>query len=81
MILSENSQNPLPQLNVRVECLHQLFEIQADTHPQNPAIVYQSQILSYGQVEARANQLAWWLRKQGVVCGSRVGLLLPRSPE
>ena len=81
MTLSENSQTPLPQLNVRVDCLHQLFEIQADTHPQNPAIVYQSQVLSYSQVEARANQLAWWLRKQGVVCGSRVGLLLPRSPE
>ena len=81
MILSENSQTPLSQLNVRVDCLHQLFEIQADTHAQNPAIIYQSQVHSYSQVEARANQLAWWLRKQGVACGSRVGLLLPRSPE
>jgi len=81
MTLSGNSQTPLSQLNVRVDCLHQLFEIQADTHAQNPAIIYHSQVLSYSQVEARANQLAWWLRKQGVACGSRVGLLLPRSPE
>jgi amino acid adenylation domain-containing protein len=70
-----------PKLNVRVDCLHELFETQADLHPDNPAIVDRSQIISYGEVEARSNQLAWWLRKQGVKCGSRVGLLLPRSPE
>jgi non-ribosomal peptide synthetase-like protein len=77
----ENLQTPRSRLNVRVECLHELFEIQADTQASNPAIIYQSQAISYGQVEARSNQLARFLRKQGVECGSRVGLLLPRSPE
>ncbi len=81
MTLSENLISLSSQANVRVDCLHELFELQVDTHADNPAIVDQSQILSYGAVEARSNQLAWFLRKQGVACGSRVGLLLPRSPE
>ncbi len=81
MTLSENSRHSLPFVTVQLECLHELFERQVDIQADNPAIVYQSQVISYGAVEARSNQLAWWLRKQGVKCGSRVGLLLPRSPE
>jgi non-ribosomal peptide synthetase component F len=72
MTLSENLQAPHSQVNVRVDCLHQLFEIQAGTQARNPAIIYQSQVISYGEVEARSNQLARFLRKQGVECGSRV---------
>jgi non-ribosomal peptide synthetase-like protein len=81
MILSENLKHPHLQGSVRVKCLHELFETQADIQAQNPAIIYQSQVLSYAEVEARSNQLASFLRQQGVKCGSRVGLLLPRSPE
>ncbi|WP_309735115.1 AMP-binding protein, partial [Chamaesiphon sp. OTE_75_metabat_556] len=81
MILSEDSSISPTPISVRVNCLHELFEIQADTHAHHPAIIYQSQILSYGEVEARSNQLANFLVKQGVVCGARVALLLPRSPE
>jgi non-ribosomal peptide synthetase-like protein len=81
MILSENLTHPRSQQNVRVDCLHELFEIQADIHADNPAIIYQSEVISYGEVEARSNQLARFLSKQGVKCGSRIGLLLPRSPE
>jgi non-ribosomal peptide synthetase-like protein len=81
MTLSENLQNPLSQSNLRTDCLHQLFERQADDRPNHVAIIYQSQPISYGEVEARSNQLARFLSKQGVVRGSRVALLLPRSPE
>jgi non-ribosomal peptide synthetase-like protein len=81
MTLSEDSRISLAPISVRVDCLHELFEIQADTHAHHPAIIYQSHILSYGEVEARANQLANFLVQQGVVGGSRVALLLPRSPE
>ena len=81
MTLSENLLAPRSQTSLRADCLHQLFEIQADNQPHNLAISYQSQLLSYGEVEARSNQLAHFLRTQGVACGSRVGLLLPRSPE
>jgi non-ribosomal peptide synthetase-like protein len=81
MTLSENLRIAISSQPVRVDCLHELFEIQADTHANRPAIIYQSQVISYDRVEARANQLARFLRKQGVECGARVGLLLPRSPE
>jgi non-ribosomal peptide synthetase-like protein len=81
MTLSENLADSRSQVNVRGGCLHELFEIQADTQAHHPAIIYQSQVISYGEVETRSNQLAHFLRAQGVACGSRVGLLLPRSPE
>jgi non-ribosomal peptide synthetase-like protein len=81
MTLSENLKRDHAPTSVRADCLHELFELQVDRQPDNLAIVYQSQGLSYGEVEVRSNQLAWWLRKQGVKRGSRVGLLLPRSPE
>jgi non-ribosomal peptide synthetase-like protein len=81
MTLSENLPSPLFQPKVRADCLHHLFELQADDRPNHPAIIYQSQSISYSEVEARSNQLARFLGKQGVVRGSRVALLLPRSPE
>ncbi len=81
MIPIAHSSNLCPDLRIEIDCLHQLFESQADTQAQHPAIVYQSTVLNYGEVEARSNQLARLLRRQGVECGSRVGLLLPRSPE
>jgi non-ribosomal peptide synthetase component F len=81
MIISDYSSNSHSDINVLVNCLHQLFESQADTQAQNPAIIDRSNIISYGEVEARSNQLARLLRRRGVVCGERVGLLLPRSPE
>jgi non-ribosomal peptide synthetase component F len=70
-----------PQAEIRVDCVHQLFEVQADERSADPAIIYQSVAISYGEVEARSNQLARLLQGRGVVCGSRVGLLIPRSPE
>ena len=78
--MNENLKQPRSQAP-DPDCLHQLFEIQADIHADNPAIVYQYQAISYREVEARSNQLANFLRQQGVTCGARVGLLLPRSPE
>jgi non-ribosomal peptide synthetase component F len=77
MTLSENLKHSHPHINIRVDCLHELFELQVDIQADHPAIVYQSQEISYGEVEARSNQLARFLCKQGVKCGSRVGLLLP----
>ncbi|WP_329585562.1 amino acid adenylation domain-containing protein [Kitasatospora sp. NBC_01250] len=36
---------------------------------------------SYGELNARANQVAWWLRGHGVGVGDRVGLHVARSSE
>ena len=75
--------------NDTVCCLHQLFEAQADRCPSAPAIdnslgAMQREcgaIFTYGEVEAKSNQLAHYLRRRGAICGARVGLLIPRSPE
>ncbi|MEF3115012.1 amino acid adenylation domain-containing protein [Streptomyces chrestomyceticus] len=37
--------------------------------------------LTYGQLDARANRFAWYLRSKGVCPGDRVAVTLPRSTE
>jgi non-ribosomal peptide synthetase-like protein len=64
-----------------VSCLHHLFESRVDRDPKAPALVCGDVTLSYDQVEERANQLARYLKAQGVKTGERVGLFVERSPD
>ncbi|TQV85755.1 amino acid adenylation domain-containing protein, partial [Exilibacterium tricleocarpae] len=59
--------------------IHQVFEAQVLRDPEARAVEHGDAHLSYGALNARANQLARYLREGGVVPGDRVGLLLPRS--
>ena len=59
----------------------ELFEEQAAHTPEALAVVYESESLSYAQLNARANRLAHQLRELGVDLESRVGLCLDRSLE
>ncbi|MFO0157597.1 MAG: condensation domain-containing protein, partial [bacterium] len=52
---------PIPQA-----CVHRLFEQQVAKTPQATAVVFEEQRLSYAELNARANQLAHWLRAQHV---------------
>ena len=61
--------------------LHRLFEKWALETPEAEALVFGGERLTYGEVEARANQLAHHLRGLGVGAESRVVLSLERSPE
>ena len=61
--------------------IHQLFEEQVARQPQAVALVYEDQQLSYGELNARANQLAHWLRGQGVGPDTLVAICLERSLE
>ena len=63
------------------QCIHGLFSQQAATRPEAPALTFAGQTLSYGELNRRANQLAWRLREQGVGPQVRVGLALERSLE
>src|SRR5262249_33720369 len=58
---------------------HELFEHQADAHPDRTALICADQRLTYGELEKRANQLAGFLRGRGIKRGDCVGLWLPRS--
>ncbi|MBF0542844.1 MAG: amino acid adenylation domain-containing protein [Candidatus Riflebacteria bacterium] len=63
------------------ELLHELFEFQADLYPDNIAISYGSEKLTYKTLEKRANQVAHYLRSMGVSRGDYVAVMIPRSPN
>ena len=59
-----------------VECVHQLFEAQAERTPDNVALAYNDQFLTYKGLNQRANRLAHHLRKLKVGPDTRVGICL-----
>ncbi len=63
------------------KCLHHLFEAQVEQTPDAIAVVYESEKLTYRELNARANQLAHYLRGLGVGPESLVGICLERSLE
>ncbi|MDB5072253.1 MAG: non-ribosomal peptide synthetase [Candidatus Eremiobacteraeota bacterium] len=62
-------------------CVHRLFEAHAARTPDAVAVVFESEPLTYGELNRRANRLAHHLRTLGIVPETRVGLCLDRSPE
>ena len=65
----------------RTALVHELFETQADKSKEKVALVFEGQSLSYGDLDARANQIAHALREAGVTAGSLVGLCAERSTD
>ena len=63
------------------KCIHQLFEEQAEKTPNEIAIVFENQQLTYQELNSRANQLAHYLQQQGVKSDTIVGISMDRSIE
>ncbi|MEQ8464529.1 non-ribosomal peptide synthase/polyketide synthase [Coleofasciculus sp. E1-EBD-02] len=61
------------------KCIHQLFEEQVARSPKAVAVVFEQEQLTYEQLNCRANQLAHYLRSQGVRPDVLVGLCVERS--
>ena len=61
------------------QCIHELFEAQAARTPEQIAVVSEQEALSYEELNARANQLAHYLRRMGVGPEVLAGLMLERS--
>ena len=62
-------------------CLHELIEARVKEQPNAVAVVYEDASLTYGELNARANQLARHLRSLGVGPDVLVGLAVERSLE
>jgi len=58
-----------------------IVEGQARKRPQNIAILYQDQSLTYAQLDARANRYAHWALAQGIGRGQAVALLMENRPD
>ncbi|MDF5725916.1 MAG: amino acid adenylation domain-containing protein, partial [Rhizonema sp. PD37] len=63
------------------KCIHQLFEEQVEKTPNEIALVYEHQQLSYKDLNKRSNQLAHYLQSLGVGPDVIVGLCVERSIE
>ncbi len=64
----------------RDRSVYQLIEERAADNPEKFALVYEGVEMTYGVLNARANQLARVLKKSGLESDQTVGILLERSP-
>ena len=63
------------------QCIHQLFESQAATTPEQIALVHGARKITYREVNEQANQLAHLLQKRGIRPETLVAVCMDRSPE
>ncbi|MBW4630837.1 MAG: amino acid adenylation domain-containing protein [Iphinoe sp. HA4291-MV1] len=63
------------------KCIHKLFEEQVEKTPNNIAVVFEDQQLTYTELNRKANQLAHYLQTLGVKPEVLVGLCVERSPK
>ncbi|UNY98308.1 amino acid adenylation domain-containing protein [Zhouia spongiae] len=63
------------------KCIHQLFEEQSEKTPDNVAVVFEGDSLTYRELNERSNQLAYYLQSKGVKAESLVGICVERSLE
>jgi amino acid adenylation domain-containing protein/thioester reductase-like protein len=61
--------------------LHQPFEDQARRCPEAPALFFEGEVWTYGELNRRANRLAHHLRALGLPAGGLVGVYMERSCE
>jgi len=86
-VLTESQRNELvcqwndtaAALNEKNQVLHGLIEEQAAKAPERTALVFNGREMTYRELDARSNQLAWHLRGLGVGRDTLVGLYHERS--
>lgn len=64
-----------------MDLLHKLFEKQAEKTPENTALVFEDQKISFRELDQRSNQLSNYLIKLGAGPGTLIGLCIERSAE
>lgn len=61
------------------KCIHELFQLQAEKTPGQTALIFNGRRLNYSDLNARANQLANYLRGRGVGPEMGVAVCVERS--
>ena len=85
--LPESDRQLLSSWNqTQVDCrtsitIHELFEDRVERTPSAVAVKYIQHLLTYKELNDRANQLAHYLRSLGIKNGDRIGIFLNRSIE
>ncbi len=69
----------LIQESIPDQCIHQLFESQVEKNPKAIALIYSETQLTYEELNQKANQLAHYLRSQGVKPETLIGVCVERS--
>ncbi|MBA4146722.1 MAG: amino acid adenylation domain-containing protein [Verrucomicrobia bacterium] len=75
---------PLPVTTAEpeeIQTIHSWIELQVAARPDAIAVTCGKESISYGELNKRANQLARYLKTNGVRKGEFVGISLPRSVE
>ncbi|MBC1235685.1 non-ribosomal peptide synthetase [Nostoc sp. 2RC] len=81
-LLVEFNQTQIPNHKFQItQCIHQLFEAQVEQTPNEVAVVFGHNQLTYQQLNQRANQLAHHLQTLGVGPEVMVGIYMERSVE
>jgi amino acid adenylation domain-containing protein len=65
----------------REQTIQELFEQQVERTPDDVALIFGDERLSFHELNVRANQLAHYLRARGVGLEVRVAIRMQRSPE
>ncbi|MEU1799623.1 amino acid adenylation domain-containing protein [Streptomyces sp. NPDC019937] len=78
-LTTEWSRTPAPDIDD--VCVHELVARRAAEHPGAVAVECGGQALTYGELDARAGELAERLTGLGVTPGSVVGVCLDRGPD
>jgi amino acid adenylation domain-containing protein len=61
--------------------LYDLFALQAQQTPKNIALGFLDNVISYKELQDQINQMAHYLKEQGLTDGDFVAVSMPRSPE
>jgi amino acid adenylation domain-containing protein len=65
----------------RSQCVHQLIEEQVGRAPENVALKFRDEVLTYAELAGRSSQLANYLRNLGVGPGNLVGIATERTSD
>ncbi len=61
------------------QCIHELFEAEARRRPDDEALLFEDDRLTYSELNEQANQVARYLIEAGVENGELIGLFMSRS--